>query len=323
MRATGRAVIRDKARAVDVAAAVIEQTDGRFLLAQRPAGKVYAGYWEFPGGKVEPGEKIEAALARELHEELGIEVQTAFPWITRTFAYPHANVRLHFFRVVAWAGEPHPRENQAIRWQRLEDPMAEPMLPANVPVLAALALPLEYGITSAETLGIESQLALVEVALERGLKLIQVRDKSLPPSERSRFALRVIECARRKGAKVLLNSDIALARELGADGVHLSAAGLMSIADRPAGLVVAASCHTATEIARAEQLGLDFAVLGPVRPTTTHPGAGFLGWERFASIGRGAGVPVYAIGGVSSSDSRRARSAGAHGLAMIRGTWRD
>src|SRR5918994_6473274 len=97
---------------IEVAAAVLQRPDGSFLLAQRPPGKVYAGYWEFPGGKVEPGEPAAAALARELHEELGIDVECAYPWLTRVFTYPHATVRLNFFRVTRWRGEPHPREDQ-------------------------------------------------------------------------------------------------------------------------------------------------------------------------------------------------------------------
>ena len=92
-------------KVIEVVAAVIERPDGAFLLAQRPPGKVYAGYWEFPGGKVEPGEAAHDALARELHEELGIEVEQAYPWITREYVYPHGHVRLNFFRVRAWRGE--------------------------------------------------------------------------------------------------------------------------------------------------------------------------------------------------------------------------
>src|SRR3954453_12623628 len=91
-------------RRIEVAAAVIQRPDGAFLLAQRPAGKVYAGYWEFPGGKVEPGEPVERALARELHEELGIDVATSYPWLVRVFTYPHATVRLNFRRVLHWKG---------------------------------------------------------------------------------------------------------------------------------------------------------------------------------------------------------------------------
>jgi len=164
-------------------------------------------------------------------------------------------------------------------------------------------------------------LRLLDRALDRGLKLVQVRDKSLPPAERKKFAARVIERARRKDAKVLLNSDLALARELSADGVHYTAAGLMSLDEKPAGLLAAASCHTSGELAQAERLGLDFAVLGSINPTTSHPGAAVLGWTGFAQIGRGAGIPVFAIGGVNREDMEQGRAAGAHGLAMIRGAW--
>jgi 8-oxo-dGTP diphosphatase len=138
---------------VEVAAAVLQRADGAFLLAQRPAGKVYAGYWEFPGGKVEPGEPAHEALARELREELGIDVERAYPWLTREHVYPHGHVRLNFFRVVSWRNEPHSREDQAIAWQRLGTRMASPMLPANAPVLASLALPFEYAITDAGGMG--------------------------------------------------------------------------------------------------------------------------------------------------------------------------
>src|SRR5262245_23017038 len=138
---------------IEVAAAVIQRADGSFLLAQRPAGKVYAGYWEFPGGKVEAGEDAAAALSRELHEELGIDVERADPWITRVYTYPHGTVRLHFFRVSRWRNEPHPREQQAIAWQGIDAPTVAPMLPANAPVLAALALPPEYAVTDAAGYG--------------------------------------------------------------------------------------------------------------------------------------------------------------------------
>jgi len=122
----------------EVAAAVIERPDGTFLLACRPEGKPYPGYWEFPGGKIEAGEDPRAALGRELKEELGIDVRAATPWITRVYAYTHATVRLHFFRVTAWDGEPQPLEDQGIAWQRPEAPDVTPMLPANAPVLSAL-----------------------------------------------------------------------------------------------------------------------------------------------------------------------------------------
>ena len=299
---------------VEVAAAVIERADGAFLLAQRPAGKVYAGWWEFPGGKIQDGETAAQTLSRELQEELGVKVERAYPWVTRIHAYEHATVRLHFFRVVAWRGEPHPRENQAFVWQRMGAPMAEPMLPANAPVLASLALPLEYAITDAQALGVESSLLRIESRLQQGLRLIQVRDKDLP--ERLRFIRSVVALAHAHGACVLVNGGPAIA-----DGIHYTAAQLMALPQHAPGTLAGASCHTRAELDRAMQLRMDFAVLGPVGATASHPGAPRLGWEGFADIARGASIPVFAIGGAQPADLQRARAAGAHGLAMIRGAW--
>jgi len=298
---------------IEVAAAVIVRPDGAFLLARRPAGKVYAGYWEFPGGKIEPGEAPERALARELHEELGLEVRRADPWLTRVYQYPHGTVRLNFFRVREWRGDPHPKEQQEIRWQQAQASVAEPMLPANAPVLAALALPDEYAITDAEMLGVDAMLAKIARRLSQGLKLIQVRDKEL--EGRDAFAHAVIELAHSRGAKVLVNGSVA------GDGVHFTAQQLMALRERPRRVLAAASCHSAEELERAARLGLDFAVLGPVMPTASHMNAVPLGWEGFARIAQGAAIPVYAIGGLRQKDMEDAWRAGAHGLAMIRGSW--
>ncbi|CAG4917626.1 NUDIX domain-containing protein [Paraburkholderia gardini] len=122
----------------EVAVGVLVQPDGRYLLAQRPAGKPYEGYWEFPGGKLEPGESVEAALARELHEELGIVVNASHRWHTLEHDYPHAYVRLYFCKVTGWEGEPHGREGQAFVWQALPAEVS-PLLPATIPVLEWLA----------------------------------------------------------------------------------------------------------------------------------------------------------------------------------------
>jgi 8-oxo-dGTP diphosphatase len=125
-------------RPVDVAVGVLIDREGRFLITSRPAGKVYAGHWEFPGGKIEPGESIEAALQRELHEELGITIGEVQPWKTTLHDYPHALVRLHFCKVLAWRGEFEMREAQQMAWQTL--PVAvKPLLPGTLPVLVWLA----------------------------------------------------------------------------------------------------------------------------------------------------------------------------------------
>ena len=119
---------------VDVAVGVLTDAQGRFLLTSRPAGKVYAGYWEFPGGKLEAGENVEQALRRELHEELGITIGAVQPWKTEMHDYPHARVRLHFCKVFDWAGAFEMRERQSMAWQELPVEV-EPVLPGTIPVL--------------------------------------------------------------------------------------------------------------------------------------------------------------------------------------------
>lgn len=124
---------------VDVAVGVlIRMSDGAFLLTSRPSGKPYAGYWEFPGGKVEAGESVEDALARELSEEIGVKVKRAEVWQQALFDYPHASVRLHFYKVFDWGGELQMREAQKFCWSQLPV-VVEPVLPGTLPVLRWIA----------------------------------------------------------------------------------------------------------------------------------------------------------------------------------------
>ena len=203
------------------------------LLAQRPRGKPYEGYWEFPGGKLEPGETPAHALARELHEELGLKVRRAAPWIVQEFVYPHAHVELNFFRVFDWDGEPHGHDGQAFAWQTPGAFDVSPLLPANTRVLAALKLPPIYGISCASDLGEDTFLARAEAAFARGLKLVQVREKDWPAARVADLALRVKQAARAHGAKVLLNGEADAALELGLDGVHWTSARLIAARSRP------------------------------------------------------------------------------------------
>jgi 8-oxo-dGTP diphosphatase len=305
---------------VEVVAAVLTRPNGEVLLASRPAGKVYAGYWEFPGGKVESGESLQHALARELKEELGIDGMHATRWITRLFTYPHATVRLSFFRVWDWHGDPHPHEGQRFAWDNPAAHSVEPLLPANFPILKALQLPPVYGISHAKALGRDVFLQRLDAALANGLRLIQVRDKDLPEAERLELALEIVRCAKRFGARVLVNGSLELAKAAGADGVHLDSGALMKCAARPDCEWVGASCHNSTELAQAGDIA-DFAMLSPVLPTESHPGEPTLGWEAFSQLAAQSPIPVYALGGVTLADLDTARSHGAHGIAMLRGAW--
>ena len=140
---------------IEVVAAVIFNQRGEFLLAQRPPGKAYAGYWEFPGGKVETGEDAASSVHARTARGTRHRGDTAYPWLTRDFDYAHAAVRLRFFRVLAWSGELHGREQQQFTWQSIRNITVAPLLPANGPILRALELPAAYGITCAGELGRE------------------------------------------------------------------------------------------------------------------------------------------------------------------------
>ena len=308
----------------EVAAAVLlrtGETGPEFFLAQRPPGKAYAGYWEFPGGKVEAGETIAEALARELHEELGIHIDAAWPWITREFIYPHAHVRLKFFHVHAWQGELRPLEHTGILWTPVgQSPAVTPVLPANGPILKALALPHAYALTHASENGVTLELQRLEAALGSGLRMIQIRDKSLAGTIRQSFAHEVTALARRfPGTRVLINDDQALASEVNADGIHLSAGQLMQSTSRPDFALVGASCHSPEELAHAASLELDFVLLSPVLPTRSHPGEPALGWESFTRLTERFPLPVFALGGMTPESLCLARTHGAHGIAMLRG----
>ncbi|MFA6202097.1 MAG: Nudix family hydrolase [Gallionella sp.] len=308
-------------KVVEVAAAVLQRPDGTFLLAQRPADKIWAGYWEFPGGKVEAGETAHDALVRELHEELGIEVLNAYPWLTRVFTYPHATVRLSFFRVTEWRGELYPHEGQQFSWQQAQDVRVSPVLPANAPILRALELPALYAISNVAELGVESFLIKLQAQLDAGLQLIQLREKHLTLDALRELVVRTVAMAHAAGAKVMINGDLALAREVGADGVHLTSLQLAELTERPSVAWCAASCHTDEELQRAQRLGCDFAMLSPVLPTQSHPGAAHLGWERFSALAAGSSIPVYALGGLTRADMSTAWQRGAHGIALLRQAW--
>jgi 8-oxo-dGTP diphosphatase len=309
---------------IEVSAGILLRSaaDGaEYLLARRPPDKVYAGYWEFPGGKVEPGESFHGALVRELAEELGIAVTAATPWLCREFTYPHARVRLKFFRITGWRGEIDGLEHTALAWTRVgETPVAAPILPANGPILRALALPETYAITHAAENGVDAELERLRRALARGVRLVQLRDKTLPAVERRRFAEKAMALAAAvPGALLLVGDDEALALEVGAHGIHLSSARLGRASCRPEFTWVAASCHGPDDLERAESLGIDFVVLGPVLPTPSHPESPGIGWNVFAPWVERAAIPVFALGGLRADSMATAQAHGAHGIAMLRG----
>ncbi len=337
---------------IQVACGVLVDGAGRVLLAQRPEGKIAAGWWEFPGGKIEAGETALAALTRELAEELGVTVRAAEPLIRFSHHYSNRTVVLDTWRVTAFDGEPRGCEGQALRWLAVPDfHQVSPLLPTVTPIVQALCVPTHYVFTP-PTLTVERVMAgLSKLPAAAWLRL---RLPALDEAQYENAAQQVLAEARLLGIKVFLDRGHAQVGALGADGWHCTSAGLMGLKQHPfalldplpnpspqgggafhspppcgeglgEGVVVpyaVASVHSAEQLAHAAALGFDAAVLGPVQATATHPDATPLGWAGFATLRGTAPLPVYAIGGLGPDALGPARLAYAQGVAGISAYWR-
>ena len=314
----------DPSGSVHVAVGVLRRADGRVFAAERLPGRHLAGQWEFPGGKLEPGESARAALERELREEVGVQVLDARPLIRFPCEYPDRRVLLEVFEVSEWRGRPHGREGQAVDWVEPGDLRRLDLVAGAVPIVAAIELPSLYLITPEPGADFE---ATLRARIEAGVRLVQLRAKSMPADALVALARRAAALAERSGARVFLNADPGEAHAAGAHGAHLTSRALARLAacpsERPTwpGFGLAASCHDARELALARSLGVDFAVLSPVRPTPGHPGARPIGWEGFARLVESVDFPVFALGGLGPGDRGAAWAAGAQGIAAIRGLW--
>jgi 8-oxo-dGTP diphosphatase len=308
---------------VRVAVAVIQDRLDRVLLSRRHDHLHQGGLWEFPGGKLESGESLEAALRREVREELGLELLGHRPLITVAHSYPDRRVVLDVHLVTDYRGEARGLEGQPLEWVQPRDLARYPMPAADRPIVSALTLPDRYLITGADPMNPERFLRRLARALDSGIKLVQLRAPKLSDDELLALGKASLPLCRQRGARLLLNGPLQMAELLGVDGIHLSSRRLMTLSGRPLERekLVACSCHSAAELARAAELELDFAVLSPVLPTGSHPQARPLGWERFSELTIGAPFPVYALGGMRERMIPEAWEHGAQGIAGISGFW--
>ena len=237
---------------VDVAACVVRGSDGRILLAERTARQVGPGYWELPGGKIDPGESAPQAAARELREEIGIEARSLTPSLAYEYAFKSKRVRLHFFRVDEWTGNAHGREGQRLAWVDPAAPSVGPILPSNERVLLALGLP---------SVCIRSSLERLPHELAAGARFILLDEPGLPAGQRVTFLRRAVASARPFAAHVLHDGPASEARLAEASGVLTSPAALRRLASRPGVRLWAAACSDAPDAARAVELGADILVV--------------------------------------------------------------
>lgn len=308
---------------VHVAAAVIRGTDGRILIARRADSQHQGGLWEFPGGKVEDGEAVEVALARELHEELGIVVTAARPLIKVKHDYPDKQVLLDVWDVNGFSGEPHGAEGQPLAWVTARELPDYDFPEANQPIVAAARLPGQYLITP-EGLEVPQMLRGIQKAIADGIKLVQLRAPNMyDPKYRDVAVDAVGLCAGK--AQLMLKGPLEWLGDFPAAGWHLTSEQLRKYASKgrpfPRQRWLAASCHNAEELALAEQMGVDFVTLSPVQATQTHPDAVPLGWDQAQQLIEGFSKPVYLLGGVGAAEQEKAWQHGAQGVAGIRAFW--
>ncbi|HEY8036471.1 MAG TPA: Nudix family hydrolase [Methylobacter sp.] len=308
---------------LQVAVGVIKNPEGKVLISLRHANLHQGGLWEFPGGKIEPSETAEFALARELKEELNITVTAVTPLITVNHQYPDLVVQLNVFSVEQFSGEAKSCEGQPFKWvapAELED-YAFPA--ANQPIITAARLPPYYAILddADETLLLPN----LQKILNRGVKLIQARLKTLPAAAVAKFVEQAYPLCKQQQAELLMNSAVEYSNEV--DGIHLTSHDLMALRPcsgqaltaRPKNSKwLAASCHNLEQLQHAQKIGVDFVVLAPVLTTQTHPHATSLGWEQFACLVAKVNLPVYALGGMDESSLITARQNGGQGIAAIR-----
>jgi len=307
-----------------VVAAVISNHQGQVLIAKRPDDKHQGGLWEFPGGKLEPGEAREAGLVRELNEELGIAVEQCHPLIRFQYDYPDRSVLLDVWRVEAFTGEAHGREGQQVAWVPMDELGNYEFPAANQPILSAAQLPDRYMVTPEPDPGqLDEYLLKLEQALQSGIRLVQYRAKRLTPQQWLSHAGAVVKLCEDYGARCIVNASLDEALKIAAHGVHLNSQRLFEYTTRPVEkhVLLVASCHTDEDLQQAQRIGADFVVLSPVKATASHPDVKPLGWQQFIEMVNDISLPVYALGGMHVDDIDEARKTGGQGIAAIRSLW--
>lgn len=309
---------------VHVMVGILRDQDGRILINQRPVGKSQAGRWEFPGGKLEAGECPEAGLRRELHEELGIVAGPMQRLVEIRHDYPDFSVRLDVREVLHFGGFPYSREQQALKWVAANDLPREDILEADHAITKALRLPDTVLVTpDASTLPRAKFIDALTASVGAGVQLVQLRSKSLTPSDYIALSEQVLAVCRSHDAQLILNAPAEILQYIAADGIHLDGKRLNSLHERPvpADIWLSAACHSSSDVRRAEALSADFVFIGAVRETASHPGEKAIGWAGLRALVEHCDMPAYALGGMTAADSLQARNNGARGIAAIRGLW--
>lgn len=315
------------AETLQVAVALVLNRQREVLLALRHQQAHQGGLWEFPGGKVEAGESIEQALAREVREELGIEVSHSAPFKCIQYSYSDKQVVLHVCLVDAFHGTPIGAEGQPLKWLAIDKLQPSLFPAANRSIIRALQLPSSYMISGAFS-SPEDFLERLQNSLQRGIRLLQMRCPELGTSRFSALAQQATQLCAQYDARLLLNTTPAIyqqIREKGCEpaGLHLNGRLLNELQQRPLSKdeILSVSCHGLQDIAKAKTLDADCLLYSPIKATRSHPGAEPLGWQAFADAVAASDICSYALGGMQAEDIEQACAAGGQGIAAISSLW--
>ncbi|MDX1491240.1 MAG: Nudix family hydrolase [Pseudohongiellaceae bacterium] len=308
---------------VHVAVGVIVNDSAQVLIARRAPDAHQGGLLEFPGGKCEPGETVQRALARELQEELGISVASSRPLCVIQHDYGDKHVMLDVWVVDSFTGVPIGQEGQPLHWLDIDSLSYADFPAANRSIIAHLQLPNTIAITGAFS-SIADYKKRLDYALDAGVPMLQMRAKTgLGASEFLTLADYSRQCCHARGSKFIVNTHQQALLGVEADGVHVGSELAATLQRRPVSdaQLFGVSCHDLSELFHAQSIGADYAFLSPVQATQSHPEAKPLGWQQFADLVAQVNLPVYALGGMTAADATKARACGGIGVASISAFW--
>jgi len=302
---------------------IYNATKDKVLISKRSDNQHLAGYWEFPGGKVECNENVSSALNRELFEELGIIVIKAEAYTSVSHDYADKKVFLDVWKVSEWRGQPESRENQEICWVSISELNKYKFPNANKYIIQSILLAPIYGISKESYEDYSHLYSVAEECFESGLKLFQLRLRKDKSKSFQKIVKTLSELASRYDVKLILNGLATDIDKYPVDGIHLNTSELTRHQNRPISEehILGASCHNEEELIKAAEINVNYAFLSPVQHTASHPEAIAIGWERFGSLIDEMNFPIYALGGMLPKDLQVAKSNGAYGIAMIGAIW--
>jgi len=313
-----------------VAVGVIRNNKNKVLLSRRPADVHQANLWEFPGGKLEPGETVRQALSRELNEELALTVKSAKPLIKIYHDYEQHSVLLDVWQIDSWDMDlvddngQQGQEGQKVEWVDISSLGARDFPAANRAIIQAVQLSDFYLICPEPEADSRNYINKFKACISAGVRLFQLRFNENSHYDRhGALITELLELCKTSHSRLLVNSLPDYAVKIGAHGVHLNSARLLQCCERPLDkkFLVSASCHNSTELKHAYKIDVDFAVLSPVNKTSSHESAKPLGWDKFKNLVEPINIPVYALGGMRAGDMKKFCEFGAQGISVLSGVW--